>query len=89
MKTNIFDKNGVEVKVGSRIMFPYITPLGELTEDADFEKIIEFKYGCVGYSTKTSFVPLMDWMPMSEGAYIPNEGNVRVYDTKCPFVVIG
>ena len=85
MKTNIFDKNGTEVKIGDTVVFPYIDPMGRLTEDSDFKKQIEYKYGCVGYSTSTDYIPLMNWMQKKRGEYVSNSGNKIIYTEKYPF----
>lgn len=87
MKSNIFDKNGIEVKIGDILIFPYITPMGEVTDDEDFKKEIVFKYGCFGYETKTGFETLMNWMYTDKGDYIPNCGNRIIYTEKYPFWV--
>ncbi|MFA7628739.1 MAG: hypothetical protein WCY37_05040 [Candidatus Dojkabacteria bacterium] len=87
MKSNIFDKNGIEVCVGDTVVFPYIDPMGRLTEDEDFKKQIVFKHGCFGYETQTSFEPLMNWMKKERGDYVPNCGNKVVYTEKYPFWV--
>ncbi len=87
MKSNIFDKNGMEVKQGSVVVFPYISPSGELTDLTDFKKEIVFKYGCYGFDTETKFIPLMEWMKTEQGEYISNCGNKVVYTDTYPFWV--
>lgn len=87
MKSNIFDKNGIEVCEGDMVVFPYVTPFGDLTENEGFKKEIKFKYGCFGYETKTSFEPLMNWMKTERGEYVPNAGNKVVYTGEYPFWV--
>ncbi len=87
MKSNIFDKNGIEVKIGDTVVFPYITPMGKVTNDADFKKEVVFKYGCFGYETKTGFETLMNWMYTDKGDYVPNCGNKTIYTEKYPFWV--
>ena len=87
MKSDIFDKNGIKVKIGDTIVFPYITPMGQVTDDEDFKKEVVFKYGCFGYDTKTTFEPLMNWMYTDKGEYISNCGNKTIYTEKYPFWV--
>lgn len=87
MNSGIFDTNQVEVKIGSIVSFPYITPKGEVTEEEDFTKKIEFKYGCFGYYNELRFVPLMDWMKTDRGEYIPNCGNKTIYTNKYYFTI--
>lgn len=87
MKSNIFDKNGKEVKVGDTIAFPYIDPMGKITDDVDFTRKVVFKYGCFGYETQTSFVPLIEWMKIRHGEYVPNCGNKTIYTEEYLFWV--
>ena len=85
--SNIFDRNGVEVKVGQTLVFPYVTPSGKLTNDVDFKAKVQFKYGCFGFETETSFIPLMEWMDIETGDYVSNCGNKKIYTEKYPFWV--
>ncbi len=87
MKSNIFDKNGIEVCVGDTLVFPYVTPMGDLTDREGFRKVVIFKYGCFGYETQTHFESLMSWMKTETGDYVPNCGNKVVYTEKYPFWV--
>lgn len=87
MKSNIFDKNGIEVCVGDTVVFPYIDPAGGVHDEEDFRKKIKFKYGCFGFETQTQFIPLMEWMNTERGDYVPNCGNKVVYTEKYPFWV--
>ena len=79
MKSGIIDKNGIEIKEGDTICLPYITPMGELTEEVDKEREVVFRFGCFGYWNETYFVPLIDWMTKETGDYVPNQGNKIVY----------
>ena len=87
MESGIFDKNKIEVKEGDTVLFPYVDPKGRVTDEIDFSKKIEFKFGCFGYWTETRFVPLMDWMETDRGDYVPNCGNKTVYTEKYYFEV--
>jgi hypothetical protein len=87
MKSNIFDKNGIEVCNGDTLVFPYIDPMGKLHDEEDFKKTVFFKYGCFGYETETKFIPLMEWMETERGEYVSNCGNKFVYTEKYPFWV--
>jgi hypothetical protein len=88
MRSNILDKFGREVAIGDVIAFPYITPMGRLTEEEDFRAEVKFKYGCYGYDTPTEFIPLMKWMKTEQGGYISNQGHRTVYTEKYPFWVV-
>lgn len=85
MKSSIFDKNGIEVKEGDKLIFPYVTPFGELTEEEGFSKIVVFRHGCFGYETTKGFETLFSWMKTEKGEYIPNYGNKIIYTEKYPF----
>ena len=80
MKSGIFDKNGIEVKLGDILVFPYITAMGDICcEDTpNFEAKVEFKHGCFGYETETAFIPLMKWSKTMVGEYVPNHGNKTI-----------
>ena len=79
MKSGIFDKNRKEVKIGDVLNFPYINFRGIVTDEVDFSKTVEFKYGCFGYSSETMFIPLMEWIIKERGIYVPNNGNKIIY----------
>jgi hypothetical protein len=88
MKSSIFDKNGIEVSKGDILAFPYITPVGDMTEGEGFREQVQFKYGCFGIETKTRYIPLMEWMITKQGEYVSNYGNKVVYTEKYPFWVV-
>lgn len=85
MSHQVKDKFGYEVFEGDTIIFPYIDPMGNPSLEPDFETKVVYKYGCLGYETKTKFIPLMNWMKTEEGKYIPNEGNKIIYTEKYLF----
>lgn len=87
MNSGIVDKHGIEVKVGDTICMPYITPLGKLTEDVDFEAEVVFQFGCFGYWDATEFIPLIKWMFKGKGEYVSNYGNKVVYTEEYIFWV--
>lgn len=87
MESGIFDKNGIEIKEGDIIVFPYVDPKGRLTKDESFRKEVLFKYGCFGYETQIDFIPLFEWMKKKEGDYIPNKGNKNIYTKEYEFWV--
>lgn len=88
MKSGIFDKNGIEVKEGDTLIFPYVTPIGELTNDEDFRAKIVFKHGCFGYETEINFVPLFEWQLREKGDYVSNCGNKIIYTGKYTFWIL-
>lgn len=88
MKSNIFDKNGIEVKAGDTLVFPYVDPMGGVHEEEGFRAVVQFKYGCFGFENYTRFIPLMDWMITEKGEYIPNSGNKIIYTEKYPFWIL-
>lgn len=88
-KSNIKDKNGVEIEVGQTLAFPYIDPMGNTHKDEkNFEAIVVFKHGCFGYETLTSFEVLMSWSKARHGAYVSNVGLENVILDEYPFWVI-
>ena len=88
MKSGIFDKNGIEIKEGDTLVFPYVDPMGGLHEnDPNFEASVVFKHGCFGYETKTNFIPLMNWSKIKHGEYVSNHGNKTIILDEYPFWV--
>ena len=87
MKSNIFDKNGIEICEGDTLVFPYVDPMGGMHDKVGFKKTVVFKYGCFGYETQTKFIPLMEWMDVEKGDYVSNCGNMVVYTEKYFFWV--
>ena len=76
--SGIFDKNGIEVKEGDTLIFPYVTPMGDLDKDnEDFRAKVIFNYGCFGYK-RIDFVPLLRWLKKEQGDYEPNYGNKTI-----------
>ena len=75
MNSGILDRNGVEVKEGDTLIFPWISPIGEISNDPGFEAQVVFKHGAFGVELKTEFVPLLNWLNRTKGEYVPNYGN--------------
>lgn len=85
--TGLHDKNGVDICNGDIVLFPYYTPFGEETDDDGEMYVVEFKYGCFGFQTKTKFLPLIGFIHCDIGEYISNHGNVIIYkDLKCKVI---
>lgn len=87
MESGIFDKNGIEIKVGDVLIFPYITPCGQPTNDVNFKSVVVYKYGCFGIEDDIKFVPLFEWMEKAVGEYISNRGNKVIYTNRYLFWV--
>ena len=88
MRSGIYDKHGIEVKIGDTLVFPYVTPIGDIdTDTVDFEATVIFAHGAYGYMTKVAFIPLFAWSKVEHGEYIPNHGEKRIILDIYPFFV--
>ena len=90
MKSNIFDKTGIEVKIGDDIIFAYVNPYGQITEERDEERYkVVFEFGCFGVYDNVKFMPLFQYMETKSGEYISNCGNKTIYTNKYHFWIVG
>lgn len=82
--TGLKDNTGREIKIGDKIQFLYVDPIGEILgrDDLDDEVYtVEFRQGCVvGVREDRNPKLLRDYMRTREGRYIPNYGTLVEYD---------
>lgn len=91
--TGLRDFTGREIKIGDKIQFLYVDPMGEILgrDDLDDEVYtVEFRQGCVvGVREDRNPKLLRDYMRTREGRYIPNYGTLIEYvDDKVLCVVV-
>lgn len=81
--TGLRDIAGREIKIGDKIRFLYVDPMGEILgrDDLDDEVYtVEFRQGCVvGVREDRNPKLLRDYMRTREGRYIPNYGTLVEY----------
>lgn len=95
MNSGLLDLNGKEIKLGDKVLFPYITPFGDI-DDFCYEGVIEFKHGSFvltptkydGEKLFYTFNPLYKWCKKEEGKYISNVGNIEVVSNICVLKVV-
>ena len=91
--TGLKDVNGREIKIGDKIQFLYVDPLGmilgsDVLDDPVYT--VEFRQGCVvGVIEDRNPKLLRDYMKTVEGRYISNYGNhVEYVDDEVMCVVV-
>ena len=81
--TGLKDIKGREIKIGDKIQFLYVDPMGRLHGRDDLDDrvyTVEFRQGCVVAVINDRKPKLLrDYMRTKEGEYIPNYGTLVEY----------
>ena len=81
--TGLKDIKGREIKIGDKIQFLYVDPMGRIYgSDVLDDKVytVEFRQGCVVAVTEDRNPKLLrDYMKTKEGRYVPNYGTIIEY----------
>jgi hypothetical protein len=81
--TGLKDIKGREIKIGDKIQFLYVDPMGRLHgSDVLDDRVytVEFRQGCVVAVINDRNPKLLrDYMKTKEGEYIPNYGTLVEY----------
>ena len=82
VKTGLVDINNREIKIGDKIKFCYVDPVGQCIPDSfsDIEYTVAFEQGCVvGVRPERNAKVLRNYMKTAEGKYISNYGSLMEY----------
>lgn len=73
--------DGSPIKLGDTVDVPYITPLGDLTDDIDEDKraVVVFERGLYGLKYPNHTSPLRDYCRRSKGEYVSNYGEPIIF----------
>jgi len=80
-KIGLFYADGSEIKLGDTVDVPYITPMGDLTDDIDEDKRarVVFDKGLYGLKYPFHITPLRNYCNKIKGPYEPNYGEPIIY----------
>ena len=82
VKTGLVDIDNREIKIGDKIKFCYVDPMGECNPDEfdEYEYTVAFEQGCVvGIRPERNPRVLRGYMKTKEGKYICNYGTLVEY----------
>lgn len=76
--------DGTPIKLGDTVDVPYITPMGDLTDEVDEEKraVVVFEHGLYGLKYPFHTTPLRDYCRKSKGKYESNYGEPIIFSDK-------
>jgi len=90
MEIGLFYADGTPIRLGDTVDVPYITPLGDLTENIDEDKRakVMFEHGLYGLKYPFHVTPLREFCHKIKGSYESNYGEPTIFSSSTILVKV-
>lgn len=81
MRIGLYYADGSPILIGDVVDVPYITPMGDLSDDIDEEKraTVVFEHGLFGLKYPYHVSPLRNYCHKIKGEYVSNYGEPTIF----------